>query len=210
LTAAGRAERAELDRRSDAVARGFLEPLAPGQRARLLGAMTEVERLLEASLVAIAPEDPASAAARWCFERYFAELDGRFDAGFDPARSLSADAVELTPPAGLLLLARRRGRTVGCGALKLHGRGPAELKRMWVDPSVRGLGVGRRLLTELETRARAAGARLLRLETNRSLAEAIALYRASGFVEVPAFNREPYAHHWFEKKLGGRRRQAPA
>jgi ribosomal protein S18 acetylase RimI-like enzyme len=78
---------------------------------------------------------------------------------------------------------------------------------MWVDPSVRGLGVGRRLLTELERRARAAGTRVLRLETNRSLAEAIALYRASGFVEVPAFNREPYAHHWFEKKLGGRRRR---
>src|SRR5262249_3669752 len=132
LTAAGRAERAELDRRSDAVARGFLEPLGESQRTPLLGAISVVQRPLQASLVAIAPEDPGSAAARWCFERYFAELDGRFDAGFDPARSISADAVELTMPAGLLLLARLRGRTVGCGALKLHGRGPAELKRMWV------------------------------------------------------------------------------
>jgi hypothetical protein len=43
--------------------------------------------------------------------------------------------------------------------------------------------------------------RVLRLETNRALAEAIALYRAAGYREVAAFNDEPYAHHWFEKSL---------
>jgi ribosomal protein S18 acetylase RimI-like enzyme len=72
---------------------------------------------------------------------------------------------------------------------------------MWVDPRARGLGLGRRLLRELESHARAMGARSVRLETNRSLTEAIALYRSSGYVEVPAFNDEPHAHLWFEKQL---------
>ena len=72
---------------------------------------------------------------------------------------------------------------------------------MWVSADARGLGLGRRLLAELEREACARGARQTRLETNRSLLEAISLYRSSGYVEVPAFNDEPYAHHWFEKPL---------
>jgi ribosomal protein S18 acetylase RimI-like enzyme len=99
------------------------------------------------------------------------------------------------------LVARRRAQPLGCGALKLHGDEPAELKRMWVSPEARGLGLGRRLLRELEQRAADAGARAVRLETNGSLTEAIALYRASGYDEVAPFNDEPYAHHWFEKEL---------
>jgi GNAT superfamily N-acetyltransferase len=58
-----------------------------------------------------------------------------------------------------------------------------------------------RLLTELETHAAAHGARTLRLETNRTLDEAIALYRSAGYREVAPCNAEPYAHHWFEKAL---------
>jgi ribosomal protein S18 acetylase RimI-like enzyme len=90
---------------------------------------------------------------------------------------------------------------VGCGALKFHEGAPAELKRMWVAPAVRGLGLGRRLLTELEAEAAACHVRTLRLETNRALDEAIELYRAAGYREVAAFNDEPYAHHWFEKTI---------
>jgi ribosomal protein S18 acetylase RimI-like enzyme len=71
---------------------------------------------------------------------------------------------------------------------------------MWVASSVRGLGIGRRLLAELERRADDGGARVVRLETNKALTEAIALYRSSGYREVEAFNSEPYAHHWFEKQ----------
>ena len=201
LTAAGRAERAELDRRADAVAAGLLAPLNAAQRQSLLHAMADVERLLRASMVTISVEDPRTPAARWCIGQYFAELDRRFDAGFDPRLSISADARELTPPAGLLLVARLRGRPVGCGALKLHRAAPAELKRMWVAPEIRGLGLGRRLLQELEAQARKRHVRVLHLETNGSLTEAIQLYRASGYREVPAFNDEPYAHHWFEKNL---------
>jgi ribosomal protein S18 acetylase RimI-like enzyme len=76
---------------------------------------------------------------------------------------------------------------------------------MWVEPSARGLGLGRRLLDALEQHAREHGARVARLETNASLHEAIALYRSAGYAEVDAFTDEPYAHHWFEKDLRPRR-----
>jgi ribosomal protein S18 acetylase RimI-like enzyme len=131
-----------------------------------------------------------------------AELAGRFEDGFDPDRSNSATEDEMSPPAGLFLLATLRGEPAGCGALKFHPGGPAEIKRMWVAPAARGLGLGRRLLGELEAQAAAQGARVVRLETNQALAEAISLYRTAGYREVPAFNDEAYAHHWFEKALG--------
>jgi DNA-binding MarR family transcriptional regulator len=185
LTAAGLAERSKLDQRSDALAAGILTPLSDRQRDRLVAAMAEVERLLVASMIRVAVEDPRHPHARHCLQAYFDELADRFDDGFDAARSISADDQELTPPAGL----------------KFHAGAPAEVKRMWVSPAVRGLGLGRRLLVEVEARAVADGVRTLRLETNRALTEAIALYRAAGYREVPAFNAEPYAHHWFEKSL---------
>jgi DNA-binding MarR family transcriptional regulator/GNAT superfamily N-acetyltransferase len=202
LTAAGRAERAELESRADDVAWSFLEPLSDRQRGELVSAATQLERLLRASMVAIEVEDPSTPDARWCIQQYIDELNKRFDAGFDPSRSISATERELIPPAGLLVIARLRGRAIGCGALKFHRRAPTELKRMWVSPDARGLGIGRRLLIALERRAGEAGANAVRLETNRSLKEAIQLYRSSGYREVKAFNDEPYAHHWFEKRLG--------
>ena len=201
LTAAGQAERAELDRRSDEAAASLLGPLSASQRSRLVSAMAEVERLLAASAVQVGERDPRHPDARYCLRAYVEELSGRFDSGFDPARSISAADHEMTPPAGLFLVATLYAEPVGCGALKLHRGAPAEIKRMWVAPSVRGLGLGRRLLAELEARAAAHGVRVLRLETNRTLNEAISLYRAAGYREVPAFNDEPYAHHWFEKTL---------
>ena len=201
LTRAGRAECAELDRRSDRVAWGILEPLSSAQRGRLLSAMNEVEKLLTASMVDIAVEDPHSRDAQWCIDQYMSELNERFEAGWDPSRSISADADELVMPRGLILVARLRGRPVGCGALKFHAGAPVELKRMWVSSDVRGVGLGRRLLGELERRAKSAGATIVRLETNRALQEAIHLYRTSGYHEVAPFNDEPYAHHWFEKRL---------
>lgn len=203
LTRIGRAERAELDRRADQVAWNFLEPLDEAQRSRLVAAMKEVERLLTASMVQITREDPTSADAVWCISQYFQELKSRFDTGFDPSIGITAKAEELVPPAGELLIARLRDRPVGCGALKFHTGAPAELKRMWVAPQARGLGLGRRLLITLETHARAAGARVIHLETNNALREAIQLYRSCGYREVAPFNDEPYAHHWFAKRLTG-------
>jgi DNA-binding MarR family transcriptional regulator/GNAT superfamily N-acetyltransferase len=201
LTGAGLAEREVLDRRSDDLAASILAPLGARQRTRLVAAMAEVEQLLAASAVQVRRCDPRHPHARFCLHAYFSELSRRFDSGFDPAQSISADDEELVPPAGLLLVATLHSDPVGCGALKFHDGAPAELKRMWVAPAVRGLGLGRRLLTELEAQAAVRQVRTLRLETNRALDEAIGLYRAAGYREVSAFNDEPYAHHWFEKTI---------
>lgn len=201
LTRAGARERDELDRRADEAATRVLERLSPDQRRRLTAAMEDVERLLTASMVEVGIEDPGGADARWARDRHFAELDDRFDEGFDPALSASADAAELTLPAGALLLARLRGRPVGCGAVRLHEPGVGLLKRMWVAPEARGLGLGRRLLQELEAVATERGVTVLRLETNRSLTEAIGLYRSAGYREVPAFSAEAFAYHWLEKRM---------
>lgn len=209
LTTAGRAERDTYDRLSDTLARDLLAPLAPPQRARLVAAMAEVEHLLAQSgrlaglhgNLRIVVEDPAGADARWCLEAYVRDLAERFEGGFDPARSNPIALEDMRPPHGALVLARMAARPVGCGAIRFHDAGVGEIKRMWVAPTARGLGVARRILARLEEAARGAGVSLLRLETNRTLREAQALYRASGFVEVAPFNREPYAHHWFEKPL---------
>lgn len=201
LTRSGQQEHSVLDQASDDLASSFLEPLNPTQRERLVEAMETVRRLLTAGLVDVAIEDPASADAQFCISEYFGELDRRFDTGFDPTISMSADVEELTEPAGLLLIARLRAEPIGCGALKLRDNGPADVKRMWISPSARGLGLGRRLLLELEAHAAARGATSARLETNSALEEAISLYRSTGYIEVDPFNDEPFAHHWFEKPL---------
>ena len=166
-----------------------------------MSAMEEVERLLTAGMVEIAPTDPAHPDARHCIAEYFAELGRRFEEGLDPATSIPTEPEVLRPPHGLVLVARLRGDPVGCGALRFYEPERPDIKRLWVDERVRGLGLGRRLLSELEGRARERGARAVRLDTNRSLTEAIAMYRAAGYVEVEPFNDEPVAHHWFEKRL---------
>ncbi len=202
LTEAGLAERELLERGSDELARSFLEPLSEPRRARLVAAMAEVERLLTAALVEFELVDPAQRDAQLCLQQYYAELEQRFETGFDPALSISAELDDFRPPAGAFLVATLRAEPVGCGALKLQADGSAYLKRMWVGEPVRGLGVGRRLLGELERHAAALGARVVTLETNQALTEAISLYRSAGYREVDPFNDETYAHHWFEKPLG--------
>jgi ribosomal protein S18 acetylase RimI-like enzyme len=121
--------------------------------------------------------------------------------GLDPARGISATDDEVSLPAGLFVVATLYAEPVGCGVLKFHPDASAHLKRMWVAREVRGLGLGRRLLAELEAQAAVHGIRTLQLETHRALTEAIGLYRTAGYREVPAFNDEPYAHYWFEKTL---------
>jgi ribosomal protein S18 acetylase RimI-like enzyme len=160
-----------------------------------------VDPIPTAATVEVLTIDPGEPEAQRCLTAYVEELDRRFEAGFDPSRSISAAVEEMRPPSGLFLIARVNGEAVGCGALKFHGDQPAELKRMWVSDAVRGLGIGRRLLTELEAQAGAHGVRVLHLETNGTLEVAISLYRSAGYVEVAPFNDEPYAHHWFEKHI---------
>lgn len=205
LTRKGRREVDALDTRSQALATSLLAPLGETQRQRLIAAMTEVERLLRASAVEVVLTDPASAEARACIDAYLHELDDRFEGGFDASRSVSADPGELVPPAGAFLVARLDGEAVGCGGLKITDPGVGEIKRMWVAPSSRGLGIAQRLLDALESQAVAMRLDTIRLDTNRSLTEARALYARNGYHEIPPYNDNPYADHWFEKRLNSNR-----
>jgi DNA-binding MarR family transcriptional regulator/GNAT superfamily N-acetyltransferase len=201
LTAAGRAERAVLDERSDERARSLLAPLSARQRERLIAAMGEVERLLTAASVEIVSVDPEHPDARDCLANYVTELNRRSERGFDPSVGATALPHEVRPPAGEFFVAYLHGEAIGCGAVKHHAGAPAEIKRMWIAPAARGLGLGRRLLEHLEACALAGGARIARIETSAVLAEALALYRSAGWVEVDPFNDEPFADHWLEKEL---------
>jgi DNA-binding MarR family transcriptional regulator/N-acetylglutamate synthase-like GNAT family acetyltransferase len=200
LTRKGLREFDALDRQSQEFATSLLASLGATQRERMIAAMAEVERLMRASAVTIEPDDPASEDSRMCIDAYFHELEERFEAGFDPARTTSANPEELVPPAGLFLVARLDGHPVGCGALKVKGRKLGEIKRMWVAPDARGLGIAQRLLDALEKNAAQMGLDTLQLDTNRALKEAHALYARNGYREIPRYNDNPYAHHWFEKK----------
>jgi len=149
----------------------------------------------------IALADPAGPEAQACLARYVEELQRRLDIGFDPAASVSANPEELVPPSGYFLIVRLDGEAVACGALKLQGQGVGELKRMWVAPQARGKGIAGRLLAALEAQALAAGVQVLRLDTSRHLPEAHALYVKNGYVEIAPYNDNPYADHWFEKRV---------
>jgi DNA-binding MarR family transcriptional regulator/GNAT superfamily N-acetyltransferase len=201
LTRAGVREREALDEQSDKLAQSLLDPLTPEERERLLASMHEVERLLVRATVEIRPVDPECADARYCLAEYVTELNRRSPRGFDPSVGATALPHEVRPPAGQFFVVYAHGEAIGCGAVKHHADAPAEIKRMWISPAARGLGLGRRLLEALETCARDGGAQVVRLETSAVLTEAIALYASTGWVEVPRFNDEPFADHWFAKTL---------
>jgi DNA-binding MarR family transcriptional regulator/GNAT superfamily N-acetyltransferase len=201
LTKAGRIEFKAYDRLSDRVACSILEPLNAARRERLIAAMHEVERLLQAEAIVVSREAPENSHARWCLRQYFAELAARFDTGFDPKQGNDLTDAEMTPPGGYLLVARLDGAPVGCGALKRLSRATGEIKRVWTAPNMRGGGFASKLMDELEELARKLGFRRVRLDTNRTLTEAYALYRQRGYYEIARYNDNPYAHHWFEKRL---------
>jgi DNA-binding MarR family transcriptional regulator/GNAT superfamily N-acetyltransferase len=199
LTPAGRAHRAELERRSDDQARRIVDPLTPRQRDRLARALAEADLLVRAATVTIEPADPASPVGRDVIGRYFAEIGRRF--GFDPAGETGKDARLLVPPSGLFVVAVSDGEPVACGGLQASAPGTGELKRMWVHEGWRGAGLGSRLLRHLEDQARLRGHTALRLDTNAALTEAIALYRRAGYRPVPRYNDNPWATDFFAKQL---------
>jgi GNAT superfamily N-acetyltransferase len=179
----------------------MLEPLNASEQSRLLAAMGEVERLIRAASVTVSADPPDGADARRCLDAYFRELAARFESGFDADADASASVADMTPPSGLFVIARLDGEAVGCGGFKRVGKATGEIKRVWTAPSARGMGVARRMLRALEAAAREAGVKTLRLDTNRALTEAHALYRSEGYREIARFNDNPYADHWFEKRL---------
>jgi DNA-binding MarR family transcriptional regulator len=201
LTPEGRAELAELSERSTAVAAGLLAPLTDQQRAELIDAMEIVRRRLRLAAITIEVTDPASPPARHCLTAYAAEIGQRFPAGFDA--STLVPATEVAGARGAFLIAREQDHPVGCGAVRTLVAPVGEIRHLWVDASARRLGLGRRLLRELEAQAAGRDLRVIRLDTNEVLTEAISLYQADGYREIPRYNDDPYAHHWLEKELPG-------
>lgn len=206
LTAKGRMERVVLDRRSDELAESLLAPLSEAQRDRLVAAMAEVERLLTASAAELREVDPADPDVAHCLQELFAELARR--SGQEIAAEDIPDAEDMRAPHGVFVVAYLKGEAIGSAGLKAHDDtgdpgGFGEVKRMWVDPRARGLGLGRRLLEHVEGLARARGMTVVRLDTNEHLTEAIAMYRSAGYVEIPRYSDESFATHWFEKSLEG-------
>ena len=162
--------------------------------------MRDVERLLTAAMVEIAARRPRAPRRAPCMRAYFAELERRSGEPFDPLVGSTAEPDELRPPNGAMVVAYLRAEPVGCGALKRTAPQTIDIKRMWLAESARGLGLGRRLLPS-SRRAPRARARARCGSRPATLHEAVALYRSAGYEEVPAFNDEPFARHWFAKRL---------
>jgi len=146
-------------------------------------------------------EDPDQNDSRACLDRYFDVLLERFDEPFERSKTNAVDVDSMRPPHGWLMIGRIDGQAVACGALKRVDADVADIKHVWVSEAARGRGVGGGLMTALEKLAESEGFRFVRLDTNRNLVEAVAMYRARGYAEVDAFNDEFYAHHWFIKTL---------
>ena len=199
LTARGRRTRQRLDDRSEELAARLLEPLSERQRARLSEALATADLLVRAATVRLETVDPTHPDARLAMDRYFAEIDRRFDTGFDPGPGDDPDLYR--SPRGTFVVARSDGDPIACGALQPLDRDTAEIKRMWVHDDWRGAGLGSRMLRRLEDNARDAGYALVRLDTNSVLTEAIAMYERAGYRSIERYNDNPYARCWFEKGL---------
>jgi ribosomal protein S18 acetylase RimI-like enzyme len=100
-------------------------------------------------------------------------------------------AAEFTPPHGLFLLGSIGEEIVASGGWRWRGPGTVEIKRMWVRAEQRGQGIARAMLGDLETRAKAAGAVRVVLNTGYLQPEAIALYESSGYHRTD----ERYGHY---------------
>ena len=199
LTARGRRTRRKLDDRSEELAARLVAPLSDRQRARLSEALATADLLVRAATVDLEQVDPTDPDARTAVDRYFAELDRRFDTGFDPGAG--DDPALYRPPHGTFVVARSDGDPVACGGVQPLGEGTAEIKRMWVHDEWRGAGLGARMLRRLEDDARGAGYAVVRLDTNSALTEAIAMYERAGYRAIGRYNDNPYARAWFEKGL---------
>ncbi|MWB77202.1 GNAT family N-acetyltransferase [Pseudooceanicola sp. 216_PA32_1] len=200
LTETGAAEFAAYEALSDERARDTLSR-HPRPEA-LLAAMDLVASALARDRITLDEDDPRGPDARYCLGEYYGELSRRLATGFDVSLSRDPEATAMIRPRGVFLVARSDGLALGCAGLKGTGDGTAEVKRVWVAPSARGLGLARRMMTRVEEIAAELGIGLLRLDTNSALPEAVALYHREGWSEIPRFNDDPYPDTFFEKRLG--------
>lgn len=202
LTDLGRTEWDDLDRRSDEIAHRLVDPLSESERARLGDALETVRRLLRLGGIEIRVIEPDAPMALEAMRAYMEELDRRFPERFDISSGFDPEELGLMrAPAGAFLVAEEDSLVVGCGGLRSLDDGSAEIKRMWVSPSARGLGLGRRLLDRLEAEARRRGHAVVVLDTHASLDEAISMYSGAGYERIERYNDNPYAQLFFRKQL---------
>ncbi|MBN2085259.1 MAG: GNAT family N-acetyltransferase [Anaerolineales bacterium] len=149
--------------------------------------------------VAISPERPDTADAR----SLIAELDAYLIPLYPPASHHGYPVEKLIAEDVEFLIARCEGVAAGCGGIKCYEPDYAEIKRMYVRPPFRGLGLGRAIMEHLEDHAAERGIRVLRLETGILQAEAIGLYDRMGYTRIEAFGEylpDPLSH-FYEKRL---------
>lgn len=199
LTKLGQKECAAYNALSDAQANTMLSRHPRAQK--LLEAMDLVASALGRDDITFVTADPRSPDAIYCLEEYYSELDRRINSGFDVNLSADPEARDMMAPRGAFLLAMSDGLPLGCVGLKGTDKGYAEIKRLWIAPSARGLGLAKRLMEQLEATARALSVTLLRLDTHADLAEAVRLYETTGWTQIERFNDDPYPTHFFEKAL---------
>ena len=156
------------------------------------------------SSISLQPASRDDPEVRALYEAYVAEIDGPLGDAIDLEAEIAAGPPrDLDEAGGVLLLARAGGEAAGLGGVRHLDTGGAEGKSMYVSPAHRGIGLGRRILAELERIAAEHGCGAVRLDTSDYLAEAIGLYRAAGYAEVPDYNQNPKASLWFERRLAG-------
>ncbi|MGY8677972.1 bifunctional helix-turn-helix transcriptional regulator/GNAT family N-acetyltransferase [Bradyrhizobium sp. UFLA05-153] len=199
LTRAGRREFNAYEALSNAQAEALLA--RHSQKDALLAAMDMIGSALGQSRTKLSEMSPRSDEPRYCLGEYYAELGRRFKQGFDVKLSRDPDAKDMVRPRGIFIVAMSDSLPIGCVGLKGTDHGYAEIKRLWVSPAARGLGLGRRLMEAAESAARELGISVLRLDTNSALPEAGQLYRRTGWSEIPRFNDDPYPDLFFEKHL---------
>ncbi len=156
----------------------------------------------ELEKISIARTDPDDLGVHASLLVHHTELASRvegFDAETATANAVGGDAYR--PPAGVLLVAREHGEPVGTIACTLQRADQAIVRRTWVAPHLRGRGLGRRLVAELEEHARRLGVRVLRVETSSALPEVGGLFTEAGYGRVEAFSVEPLIDQWWEKRL---------
>jgi N-acetylglutamate synthase-like GNAT family acetyltransferase len=168
---------AELDHRTGKLSEADWRELDATLRAEAVELLSRIDAL-DAVAVRTVPADAEAA------RELLAELG---PPGADPA--------ELGPPGGRFLVAYRAGEAVGCAGLRRADAHTGEIAALYVTPSARGQGIGRRLLEEVQTAAREGGFERLRLDATPRAPEALALLRAAGF--------EAGDRDGLEKRLGG-------
>lgn len=201
LTPSGRRAWADLDRRSDDLALELLSPLSDDQQQRLAEALRTADRLIRVATITFDVVDPQSDDAIAAMTAYFDELEIRFVAGFEPGDTLVADAPAMRAPGGAFVVARSDVEVVACGGVLRHDDATGEIKRMWVHPAWRGVGLGRRTLARLEAQIRALGYKRVVLDTNDTLTEAISMYDRAGYRPIERYNDNPHARCWFDKAV---------